>query len=70
MLRIIVVISSILFFESFAFSQDEYFLTLRYDKVNLRQGPSFKYPIKLCQKVQSLAWQAKVKKDNFSARIF
>ena len=54
MLRIIVVISSILFFESFAFSQDEYFLTLRYDKVNLRLGPSFEYPIKLFYKKKFL----------------
>ena len=29
---------------------DEYFLTLRNDKVNLRQGPSFEYPIKLFYK--------------------
>ena len=28
----------------------EYFLTLRYDKVNLRLGPSFEYPIKLFYK--------------------
>ena len=47
MLRIIIIFYSILFFESFCFSQDEYFLTLRYDKVNLRNGPSDKYPIKI-----------------------
>ena len=29
------------------FSNEEYFLTLRNEKVNLRQGPSFEYPIKL-----------------------
>ena len=29
---------------------DEYFLTLRNEKVNLRQGPSFKYPVKLYYK--------------------
>ena len=28
------------FFESISFSNDEYFLTLRYNEVNLRQGPS------------------------------
>ena len=28
-------------------SMDEYFLTLRNDKVNLRQGPSFDYPVKI-----------------------
>ena len=27
------------------FAQEEYFLTLRNDKVNLRQGPSFEYPV-------------------------
>ena len=47
MLRIIVIISSVLFFVYFAFSQDEYFLTLRHDKVNLRQGPSREYPVKI-----------------------
>ena len=31
-------------------SMDEYFLTLRNDKVNLRQGPSFDYPIKIFYK--------------------
>ena len=50
MLRIVIIISSILFFESFSFSQDEYFLTLRYNKVNLRQGPSTEYPIKIFYK--------------------
>ena len=29
---------------------EEYFLTLRNEKVNLRQGPSFEYPIKLFYK--------------------
>ena len=28
-------------------SASEYFLTLRYDSVNLRQGPSKNYPIKI-----------------------
>ncbi len=31
---------------NFVFAEN-YFLTLRNDKVNLRQGPSFDYPIKL-----------------------
>ena len=50
MLRIIIIFLSILFFESFSFAKDEYFLTLRYDKVNLRQGPSQEYPIKIFYK--------------------
>ena len=55
MLRIIIVISNILFFQTFSFSQDEYFLTLRYDKVNLRQGPSRKYPVKIHYKKKIFA---------------
>ena len=35
-------------------SDEEYFLTLRNDKVNLRQGPSFDYPIKLVYKKKFL----------------
>ena len=65
MLRIIVIISSILFFESSAFSQDEYFLTLRYDKVNLRQGPSREYPIKIFYKKKFLPVLVQDKSDNF-----
>jgi SH3-like domain-containing protein len=47
MLRLIVVFFSILFFEISSFSKDENFLTLRNDKVNLRQGPSKEYPVKI-----------------------
>ena len=65
MLRIIIIISSILFFENFAFSQDEYFLTLRYDKVNLRQGPSREYPIKIFYKKKFLPVLVQDKSDNF-----
>ena len=36
-----------IFFENTSFSNEEYFLTLRYDEVNLRQGPSQEYPIKI-----------------------
>ena len=35
-------------------TKDEYFLTLRNDKVNLRQGPSFEYPIKIFYKKKFL----------------
>ena len=50
MLRIIIICLSILLLESPSYSKDEYFLTLRNDKVNLRQGPSFEYPIKIFYK--------------------
>ena len=65
MLRIIVVISTILYFESFAFSQDEYFLTLRYNKVHLRQGPSREYPIKIFYKKKFLPVLVQDQSDNF-----
>ena len=65
MLRIIIIISSIFFFESSSFSQDEYFLTLRYDKVNLRQGPSREYPIKIFYKKKFLPVLVQDKSDNF-----
>ena len=65
MLRIVVIIANILFFESSAFSQDEYFLTLRYDKVNLRQGPSHEYPIKIFYKKKFLPVLIQDKSDNF-----
>ena len=35
------------FFTGFASSEEEYYLTLRNSKVNLRQGPSFDYSVKL-----------------------
>ena len=47
MLKIIIIIYSLFFFEIFVFSKDEYFLTLRYNSVNLRQGPSPDYPVKI-----------------------
>ena len=43
----------------------EYFLTLRNDKVNLRQGPSFEYPIKLFYKKKFLPVLVKDKFENF-----
>jgi SH3-like domain-containing protein len=54
MLRIIIICLSILLLESPSYSKDEYFLTLRNDKVNLRQGPSFEYPIKIFYKKKFL----------------
>ena len=46
-------------------SMDEYFLTLRNDKVNLRQGPSFDYPIKIFYKKKFLPVLVHDKSDNF-----
>ena len=46
-------------------SAEEYFLTLRNDKVNLRQGPSFEYPIKLYYKKKFLPVLILDQSDNF-----
>ncbi len=42
-------ILSLIIFLNFEYllSKEEYFLTLRNEKVNLRQGPSFDYPVKI-----------------------
>ena len=47
------------------FANEEYFLTLRNDKVNLRLGPSFDYPIKIIYKKKYLPVIIKDKSDNF-----
>ena len=52
-----------IFFDLFA--NQNYFLTLRNDKVNLRLGPSFDYPIKIIYKKKYLPVNIKDKSDNF-----
>ena len=64
MLKIIFIFC--LFFSSFQnLMAEEYFLTLRNDKVNLRQGPSFEYPVKLFYKKKFLPVVVQDKFDNF-----
>ena len=53
-----------LFFQN-VYSNDEYFRTLRNDKVNLRQGPSFDYPIKIFYKKKFLPVLIQDRSDNF-----
>ena len=48
-----------------AYSKNEFFLTLRNDKVNLRQGPSFDYPVKIFYKKKFLPVLIQDKSDNF-----
>ena len=55
----------ILFNFGSAFSSEEYFLTLRNEKANLRQGPSFDYPIKIFYKKKFLPVLVQDKSDNF-----
>ena len=55
----------IFYFSSQNLFASEYFLTLRNDKVNLRQGPSFEYPIKLFYKKKFLPVLILDKFENF-----
>ena len=58
-----IVIFYFIFFNTFA--NEEYFLTLRNDKVNLRLGPSFDYPVKIIYKKKYLPVLVKDKSENF-----
>ena len=46
-------------------AKDVYFRTLRNEKVNLRQGPSFNYPIKIFYKKKFLPVLVQDRSDNF-----
>lgn len=65
MLKIISILS--VFFLSFQniYAEETYFLTLRNDIVNLRQGPSFDYPIKIFYKKKFLPVLVQEKYENF-----
>ena len=66
-MRAITINFFIVFFFIFgsAYSKDEFFLTLRNDKVNLRQGPSFDYPVKILYKKKFLPVLIQDRSDNF-----
>ena len=63
-MRLIIILFLFLPYE-IASSTDEYFLTLRNDKVNLRQGPSFDYPVKIFYKKKFLPILIQDKSENF-----
>ena len=50
---------------SISFADEGYYLTLRNDKVNLRQGPSLNYPVKLVYNKKFLPILIKDKSGNF-----
>ena len=64
MLRLVIIVYSIFFFEISSFSKDKYF-TLRYDEVNLRQGPSSEYPIKIIYRKKFLPVLTKDQSGNY-----
>ena len=53
------------FFTHNLFAKEEYFLTLRNEIVNLRQGPSFDYPVKIFYKKKFLPVLIQDKSDTF-----
>ena len=55
----------ILFFTTLCFTEESYYLKLRNDKVNLRQGPSFDYPVKIIYKKKFLPILILDKSGNF-----
>ena len=46
-------------------SEKDYFLTLKYNRVKVRQGPSFEYPVKFIYKKKYLPIKVIDSKDNF-----
>ena len=59
------IIILLLLFTNNLFASEEYFLTLRNDKVNFRQGPSFDYPIKIIYTKRYLPVLIQDKSNNF-----
>ena len=55
----------IILISSISFADEGYYLTLRNDKVNLRQGPSLNYPVKLVYNKKFLPILIKDKSGNF-----
>ena len=64
-MRLIIIILFFYFFLINLYSKDEYFRTLRNDIVNLRQGPSFDYPIKIFYKKKFLPVLVQDSSENF-----
>ena len=55
----------IVFLNSLCLADESYYLTLRNDKVNLRQGPSFDYPVKIVYEKKFLPILVLDKSDNW-----
>ena len=64
MKKLIFFISIFVFFPFYVFSNDT-FLSLKKDKVNVRYGPGFEYPIKYIYKKINLPIKQIDKKENF-----
>ena len=51
--------------QEYSYAKDEYFRTLRYEKVNLRQGPAKDYSVKIFYKKKFLPVLVQDSSDNF-----
>ena len=65
MIRVLIFTFAVIVASFNSLSAEEYFSTLRYDNVNLRQGPSKSYPIKIFYKKKYLPVLILDKSDNF-----
>ncbi len=66
-IKILILISffNILLINDTLGSEKDYFLTLKYNRVKVRQGPSFEYPVKFIYKKKYLPIKIIDNKDNF-----
>ncbi|MBO6491284.1 MAG: SH3 domain-containing protein [Pelagibacteraceae bacterium] len=66
-MKILILISffNILLINDTPSSEKDYFLTLKYNRVKVRQGPSFEYPVKFIYKKKYLPIKIIDNKDNF-----
>ena len=65
MTKILILIFALVLASISFLTADEYFLTLRYDNVNLRQGPSKDYPVKIFYKKKYLPVLVQDTSDNW-----
>ena len=63
--RKILILIFFIFFTNFSYSFENYFLMLKNNKVNVRYGPSFDYPIKFIYKKKFLPVKIIDRKENF-----
>ena len=65
MQKIIVFILLAILFPKISFAENNYFLMLKNNKVNVRYGPGFDYPVKYVYKKKNLPVKIIDKKENF-----
>ena len=65
LILILIFCYSFLFVNNTLGNEKDYFLTLKYNKVKVRQGPSFEYPVKFIYKKKYLPVKIIDIKDNF-----